>query len=119
MVQGGGKFNGKQVLSASAIGALKTNEIDGLPNTFNPFPPSAAASYPGYGLGLFISAPALYQPSPGPEFSDPGLFGATPWFDNGLNYGAMILISQDTQTGLDMWNAVRPLIIQQLTGSTS
>ena len=33
--------------------------------------------------------------------------------------GAVILINQDTQTGLDMWNAARPLIIQQLTGSTS
>ena len=119
MVQGGGKFNGKQVLSANAISALQTNEIDGLPNTFNPFPQSAATSYPGYGLGLFISAPALYQPSPGPEYSDPGLFGATPWFDNGLNYGAVILIDQDTTTGLNMWNAVRPLIIQQLTGSAS
>lgn len=119
MVQGGGTFNGKQVLSAAAINALKTNQIEGLPTAFTPFSSSAAASYPGYGLGLFISAPALYQPSPGPEFSDPGLFGATPWFDNGLNYGAVILIKQDTQTGLDMWNAARPLIIQQLTGSTS
>ncbi len=119
MVQADGKFSGKQVLSASAISALKTNQIEGLPNAFTPFSPSAAASYPGYGLGLFISAPALYQRSPGPEFSDPGLFGATPWFDNGLNYGAVILIKQDTQTGLDMWNAARPLIIQQLTGSSS
>ena len=119
MVQGGGKFNGAQVLSASTITTLTSNQIAGLPSTFTPFSASAAASYPGYGLGLFISAPALYQPSPGPEFSDPGLYGATPWFDNGLNYGAVILIKQDTQTGLDMWNAARPLIIQQLTGSAS
>jgi len=120
MVQGGGQSGGTQVLSASAIGTLTTNQIAGLAVAYTPFSASAAPSYPGYGLGVFISAPALYQPaSPGPEFSDPGLYGATPWFDNGLNYGAVLLIDQDTQTGLDMWNAARPLIIQQLTGSSS
>ena len=119
MVQGGGKFNGAQVLSASAITALTTNQIAGLPVAYTPFPSGAAASYPGYGLGLFISASSLYPGSPGPEFSDPGVYGATPWFDNGLNYGAVLLIKQDTQTGLDIWNAARPLIIQQLTGSAS
>ncbi len=119
MVQGGGTFNGTQVLSASAISVLTTNQIAGLPVAYTPFSSSAAPDYPGYGLGVFISATSLYPGSPGPEFSDPGLYGSTPWFDNGLNYGAVLLIDQDTQTGLDMWNATRSLIIQQLNGTSS
>ena len=118
MVRAGGTYNGTQVLSAAAITTLTANEIQGLPNIYNPFPPDSAGDYPGYGLGVFISTPALYQPSPGPEYSDPGLYGVTPWFDNGVNYGAVLLINQDTSTGLDMWNTARPLIIQQLTGSS-
>ena len=83
---------------------------------YTPFSAAAAPNYPGYGLSLFISAPSLYDAqSPGPEFSDPGLYGTTPWFDSGTGYGAVILIDQDTDTGLDIWNAVRPLILQQLT----
>ncbi|MDE0853318.1 MAG: serine hydrolase [Nevskia sp.] len=116
MVQGGGASGGTRVLSASAIAALTGNQIQGLPNVYNPFPADAAGDYPGYGLGVFISTPALYKPSPGPEYSDPGLYGAVPWFDNGLGYGAVLLINQDTSTGLAMWNAARPLIIQQLSG---
>lgn len=115
MLLDGGSHGGTQVLSSSAIATLQTNQIGGLPKAFIPFSGSAAIDYPGYTLGLFISDPALYPGSPGPEFSDPGLSGATPWFDTGLGYGAVILIDDTTQTGLNMWNAVRPLIIDQLT----
>jgi CubicO group peptidase (beta-lactamase class C family) len=117
MVLNDGQYNGRQVLSSASITQLTTNQIAGLPNAYTPFSSSAAPDYPGYTMSLFISAPLLYQPqSPGPEFSDPGLYGTTPWFDTGTGYGAVILIDQDNQTGLDMWNAVRPLILQQLTG---
>ena len=116
MLQNSGVFGGKQVLSAGSVTVMETNQIQGLPVAFTPFPLGQAQNYPGYGLGLWISSPALYSGSPGPEFSDPGLYGTSPWIDNGLGYGAVILINQDVPTGLAMWNAARPLIIQQLTG---
>ena len=117
MLQNNGLFSGKQVLSAASVADLETNEIQGLPEAFTPFPFGQARNYPGYGLGLWISSPSLYPGSPGPEFSDPGLYGTSPWIDNGLGYGAIILINQDVPTGLAMWNAARPLIINQLTGN--
>lgn len=116
MVQNGGTFGGKRVLSAASVAQLEKNQINGKPVAFTPFPNGQAQFYPGYGFGLWISAPSLYAPSPGPEFSDPGLDGSTPWFDNGLKYGAVLLIEQDPATGLDIWNAARPIIIQQLGG---
>ena len=119
MVLDGGQYSGRQVLSSSAAGQLTGNQIAGLKVVYTPFSAAAASNYPGYGLSLFISAASLYSSqSPGPEFSDPGLYGTTPWFDAGTGYGAVILIDQDTATGVDMWNATRPLILQQLTGKT-
>jgi CubicO group peptidase (beta-lactamase class C family) len=116
MVQNGGQFAGKRVLSAAMVAQLEKNQIQGKPVAFTPFPEGQAQFYPGYGFGLWISAPSLYPGSPGPEFSDPGLDGSTPWIDNGLHYGAALLIQQDPATGLDMWNAARPIIIGQLAG---
>ena len=116
MLQNNGQYNGRQVLSASSVAALEANQIKGLPVAYTPFPAGQASHYPGYGLGLWISSPSLYPGSPGPEYSDPGLYGTSPWIDNGLGYGAIILIDQDVPTGLAMWNAARPLIISQLTG---
>jgi CubicO group peptidase (beta-lactamase class C family) len=114
MVLAGGVYNGKQVLSSAAIGILTRNEIAGLQIKNSPFGDAEAALYPGYTLGLFISDPSLHPGSPGPEYSDPGLTGATPWFDTGLGYGAVLLIDSNTFTGVAMWNKVRPLIIGQL-----
>jgi CubicO group peptidase (beta-lactamase class C family) len=117
MVQNGGQFGGKRVLSAASVAELEKNQIQNKPVAFTPFPDGQAQFYPGYGFGLWISSPSLYAPSPGPEFSDPGLDGSTPWFDNGLKYGAVLLIEQDPATGLDMWNAARPIIVGQLGGA--
>jgi CubicO group peptidase (beta-lactamase class C family) len=120
MVLNNGQYGGKQLLSASSIGQLTSNQIAGLNTVYTPFSAAVAPDYPGYTLGLFISAASLYSAqSSGPEYSDPGLYGTTPWFDTGTGYGAVILINQDTQTGLDIWNAVRPLILQQLTGKAA
>jgi CubicO group peptidase (beta-lactamase class C family) len=116
MLQGNGKL-GVKVLSASSVQTLETNQIAGVDVAFTPFPDGTAADFNGYTLGLWISASDQYPGSKGPEFSDPGALGTTPWFDNGLGYGAVILIDQDTATGLQMWQKVRPLIIAQLTGA--
>lgn len=119
MLLNGGYANiGVRVLSAAMVDVLRKNEIEGLPRDLVPFPQDEQADYPGYTLSLWISAPTLYQSlgSPGPEYSDPGLFGATPWIDFGLGYAAFILITQDTQTGIDMWNSARPRLIQAMKG---
>ena len=117
MLQNGGQHNGKQVLSASSVTTMETNQIAGLTVAYTPFPAAVASEYPGYGLGLWIESSVLYPGSQGPEFSDPGLYGTCPWIDNGLGYGAVLLINQDVPTGLSMWNAARTQIIKQLSGS--
>jgi CubicO group peptidase (beta-lactamase class C family) len=115
MVMNFGTYNGMQILKPDTVeDAMEADQIMDLP--IAAFPPALTpALFPGYGLGVFISSPTLYPGSPGPEFSDPGITGATPWFDMGLNYGAVLLINANAQTGVNMWNAARPLIIQQLT----
>ena len=119
MLQNGGRSAGVQVLSPSSVQTLESNQIAGLAVDYEPFTAATQADFTGYTLGAWISASCQYSPaSAGPEFSDPGLLGATPWFDNGAKYGAVILIDQDTATGVQMWQAVRPLILQQLTGKT-
>lgn len=51
----------------------------------------------------------------GPELSDQGAFGCTPWVDFGLGYSAVLLIKDRTRTGTEIWNAIRPIIIQELS----
>jgi CubicO group peptidase (beta-lactamase class C family) len=111
--------NGTRVLSDAMIQELGKNQIGS--DTFQPlwFLDAAHQAYfsPQYTLGFFVTNPVEYssEGSPGPEFSDPGYFGATPWLDAGLGYAAIVLIYHDVPTGLDMQTAVRPVIITQLT----
>ncbi|GAC1624887.1 MAG: hypothetical protein NVS9B10_11320 [Nevskia sp.] len=114
MIQNGGVANGRPVLSPAMIKVLETDQIGGLPVRYTPFPADRAAKYPGYGLGVFVDAASLYPGSPGPEFSDPGLFGSIPWFDDGRGYGAVLLVTSTLATGLNIWDAVRPTILAQL-----
>lgn len=115
MIQNGGVADsGQRVLSRSAINELLRNQIAGLPILYAPFAQQARDSYNGYTLGFWVSDLSLHPRSAGPELSDPGLFGTTPWIDQDIGYGAIILIDDNTFTGLDIWNAVRPLIIDQL-----
>lgn len=113
----GGLFEGQRVLSTAMVGEILRNQTNGLPVLFEPFPDGRESDYPDYGLGVFLSAPRLHPGSSGPEFSDPGLFGATPWLDTGLGYGGVLLIENTTDTGLNLWDALRPGIIRQLTGT--
>ncbi len=109
--------NGTRVLSDAMIKELQQNNTANV--TIKPlsFLTDTSQNYfSGYTLGLFITDPDQYASdgTSGPEFVDPGLFGTTPWIDMGVKYGAVILITNDTITGLDMWTAVRPQIVQQL-----
>ena len=110
LLRGGG-----DVLSADAVGVLETNQIAG---TAVRYSPTDTGAYPGYTFGLFISAAFLHPGSAGPELSGPGLLGTIPWIDLDLGYGAVLLIEDNTATGLAMWNAVRPLIITALNDSS-
>lgn len=112
MVLGGGAVDGRRVLSSGSTQLLTTDLIAGLPVLFRP--DGLSSDYPGYGLGMWLSDPSLHPGSNGPEWSDPGLSGATPWVDFDIAYGAVILIDEGTQTGIDMWNDARPLIIAKL-----
>ncbi|MCX7071637.1 MAG: serine hydrolase [Gammaproteobacteria bacterium] len=112
-----GLYEGRRVLSTAMVAELLRDQTTGLPVLYQPFPADRATDYPGYGLGVFISAPRLHPGSSGPEYSDPGLFGATPWIDLGLGYGGVLLIESTTDVGLDLWDQLRPLVIRQLTGS--
>ena len=104
-------------LSADAITQIQNNEITSIIAVANT--PLPSSQYPGYGMGAFISAPSLYAGSPGPEYSDPGLFGSFPWYDRGLKYGAVLLIVDTASTGVDVANGLRPLVIDTLTGTSS
>lgn len=119
LLNDGVAVSGRRLLSATAVAELRRDEIAGLPTANNPFPESEQPNYPGYTLSLWISASTLYSAagSPGPEYSDPGLLGSTPWLDFGVGYGAVLLITQDTQTGLDIWNALRTPVIAAVQGN--
>jgi CubicO group peptidase (beta-lactamase class C family) len=109
--------NGARILSDAMIQELQRNNTAHLRKKPLSFLSNTAQNYfSGYTLGLFITDPAQYQSdgTSGPEFVDPGLYGTTPWFDMDRKYGAVILITNDTITGLDMWTAVRPKIVSQL-----
>lgn len=114
-----GVRNGTRVLSSAMVTAILSDQTARLPTRYTPFPLGRRLDYPGYGLGVFLSASRLHPGSIGPEWSDPGLFGSIPWIDIGLGYGAVLLLQADiasgTVTGLDIWDTLRPGIIAQLT----
>jgi CubicO group peptidase (beta-lactamase class C family) len=111
----GGTYQGQQILSHVTIDEMQRNQIAGIEKLRSP----GRAALTGYSFGWWHSDPAYLalQPQPqttGLELSDQGLFGCTPWIDKGLNYSAILLIFNDTQTATEIWNAIRPLIIEQI-----
>ncbi len=118
-----GLHDGTRVLSSAMVVEILRDQTVGLPTRYTPFPFGRRIDYPGYGLGMFLSAPRLHPGSEGPEWSDPGVFGTMPWIDLSLKYGAVLLLERDpadgTVTGIDIWDDLRPDIISQLTRSAS
>jgi CubicO group peptidase (beta-lactamase class C family) len=111
----GGTYQGKQILLPSTIEEMQRNQIAGVEKLRSP----GGLALTGYSFGWWHSDPAYLlqqaQPqTPGPELSDQGLFGCTPWIDKDLNYSAILLIFNRTQTGTAIWNEIRPLIIEQI-----
>ena len=114
-----GLHDGSRVLSSTMVTQILTDQTVGLRTIYSPFPLLRRIDYPGYGLGVFLSAPRKHPGSNGPEWSDPGAFGSIPWFDQALGYGAVLLLHEDittaTTTALDIWDDLRPGIITELT----
>lgn len=117
-----GLHNGARVLSSAMVAEILHDQTAGLRTVYTPFPFGRRIDYPGYGLGVFLTAPRKHLGSSGPEWSDPGVFGSIPWIDLSLGYGAVLLqadIISGTETGLDIWDDLRPGIITQLTTPAS
>lgn len=111
MVMNNGQVNGVQVLSPQMIQMMKTNQTAGVPILRSP---GEDAGMIGYSFGFWISDPSLHPGSNGPELNDQGAFGCTPWVDFDLGYSAVLLIKSNGETGREIWNAVRPVIIGQI-----
>lgn len=134
--------NSTRVLAARSVSELRRNQLGppaateaidtySAPNSYTPYA-LAGADYPYYGLGFFLEAPPLYQDedyySPGPEVSDQGLYGTTPWLDFGLDYTAVLVLDEEAtptgatpstsapstalQKGVALWNELRPWLIR-------
>jgi len=112
MILNDGQYNGAQILSPQTVEMLSTSQIDGLPLLRSPGEDDLLL---GYSFGFWVSDPSLHPGSNGPELSDQGAFGCTPWVDFDLGYSAVLLIKDRTRTGTEIWNAIRPIIIQEFT----
>jgi len=110
MFLNGGMAGGTRVLSAASAASVRTDQIGTRPMVYKP----VDASLDGYSNGWWISAASAHPDSAGPELSDPGLLGATPWMDVDRNYSAALWIIDSTQTGVNLWRSLRPLILEQI-----
>lgn len=99
------------VLSPEIIRMMSTSQIKGLPILRSPGEDYLLF---GYSFGFWISDPSIHPGSNGPELSNPGAFGCTPWVDFDLGYTAVLLIKSSTRKGMDIWNTIRPSIIAEL-----
>ncbi|WP_020648087.1 serine hydrolase domain-containing protein [Solimonas variicoloris] len=108
----GGSVGGTAIVSAAQVETAKTSQIEGLPVYYTPVPDGSGLH--GYSFGWWISDAAQHPGSAGPELSDPGLLGATPWLDFDQRYTAVVLLNSTTDNGVAMWNAARPDILAQL-----
>ncbi|NKF20845.1 serine hydrolase domain-containing protein [Solimonas marina] len=111
----GGKVGSTQIITADQAAQATENQVADLPVYYTPVPDGSGLN--GYSFGFWISDAANYPGSNGPEISDPGLLGTTPWLDFDKSYTAVVLITSDTDTGIAMWNAARTQILDQLNGT--
>jgi len=108
----GGRVGGTTVLSEQSAASVTGSQIGTRPVLFKPVAPDSGLD--GYSNGWWISSPDAHPGSAGPELSDPGLFGATPWMDFDKDYSAALWMLEGTDTGVGIWHAIRPLILEQI-----
>lgn len=112
MILEGGSFDGTTVLSPTLAARVRTSQISGLGTYYSPLPQGSGVE--GYSFGWWISDVAQLDGSAGPEISDPGLLGTTPWLDFDQHYAAVLLVDSTTANGLAMWKAARSRIREQI-----
>ncbi|MBK7704288.1 MAG: beta-lactamase family protein [Acidobacteria bacterium] len=110
-----GTFAANRIITNGTYYEMQTDQRRGLTALNNP----GGTRLTGYSYGWWHSDPAYLrsQPAPttqGPELSDQGAFGCTPWIDFEHNYTAIILINSNVPTATVIWNDVRPLIVAQM-----
>lgn len=111
----GGSYGYSRILSIGSYREMKVDQKRDLPVASSP----GGSSLTGYSYGWWHTSSQFLQSqptpiTPGPELSDQGAFGCTPWIDLEHNFAAIILIQRSTATGTQIWNEIRPLIIQQM-----
>jgi len=111
-LDGGRAADGRLILSPALAALVRSDQIAGKAVDFTPMPEGAGLD--AYSFGWWISDASLHPESAGPELSDPGLFGTVPWIDDDRDYAAVLLLANQAQTGLDLWNAARARILEQL-----
>jgi CubicO group peptidase (beta-lactamase class C family) len=115
MYLAGGTFGSTRILSRQTYYEMQSDQRRGLPALNNP----GGKRLTKYSYGWWHSSAEHLQdqPSPttpGPELSDQGAFGCTPWIDFEHNYTAIILVSSNVPAATLIWNDARPLIIEQM-----
>jgi len=83
MILNNGRFNGKQILSASSVIKMQRNYANGATVVSSP----AEAGGWGYGLGEWVMDNAVVRSL---AVTSPGLFGSFPWVDNQKHYAAFL-----------------------------
>lgn len=94
---------------------MQTDQRRGVPAINNP----GGDRLTGYSYGWWHSSAEYLQSQPQPqtpglELSDQGAFGTTPWVDFEYNYTAVFLVNSNVSTATQMWNEIRPLVIEQM-----
>lgn len=110
-----GVFGNTRIFSPKIYFEMQTDQKRDLPVANSP----GGNILTGYSYGWWHTAASYLQSQPppttiGPELSDQGAFGCTPWIDLEHNFTAIILIQKTTAAGTNIWNEIRPLIIQQM-----
>lgn len=110
-----GTFGNSRIISNPTYYEMQTDQRRGLTAINNP----GGTRLTGYSYGWWHTDPAYLQSqpaprTPGPELSDQGAFGCTPWIDFEHNYTAMILVNSNVPTATIIWNDARPLIVEQM-----
>ncbi|MDX2181119.1 MAG: serine hydrolase [Bryobacteraceae bacterium] len=117
MLLAGGVWEGKRLFSPGVWELFRSNQVAGVPKLPGRSP--GRETLTGYSFGWWHSDPSYLslQPVPrtsGPELSDQGAFGSTPWMDLGLNYAAVLLVNKRTQAATELWDRIRPVIVEQI-----
>ena len=93
----GGQCNGEQVLSEASVERMQDDALASWGGS------TFVETYPGYGLGWWLSRDE-------PIAWDGGAYGATPWINDALGYGVMILLEGHYSDGYTLFTQVQPLL---------